>query len=74
MGLITLRCRVSQQPVSCVTDMEGATVRVICGAFEEAGGICRIKRRIREGGPLSQLLDRISDQTLDTRSMRCELA
>ena len=73
MSLTTTRCHVSHQPVTCVTDLEGCVVRVICDAFEEAGGVCRIKRGVDRGGPLAQLLDRVEEQTLDTRNIRCDL-
>jgi hypothetical protein len=74
VGILTVRCRVSQEPITCITDFEGATLRVICAAFEEADGMCRLKRRVHENGPLSQLLDRVSRHTLDARGTRCDFA
>ncbi len=72
MGLITFRCHISHEPVSRVTDLEGATVRMICDQLEQASGVCQLKRRIDDDGPLGQLLDRVFENTLDTRSIRCE--
>jgi hypothetical protein len=59
--------------VTCVTDLTGATSRIVCSEFEEPTGICRLKKRAFEGGPLSQLLERAADQMLDSRSTRCDL-
>jgi hypothetical protein len=59
--------------ISRVTDIEGAVSRVICPAFESPGGFCRLRREAFAGGPLSQLLERVAEDTLDVRSTRCHL-
>jgi len=74
MTLTTVRCHVSHEPVTCVTDLEGAVVNVICSAFEKERRLCRLKQRDLSGGPLSQFLERAADQTLSSRDLRCDLA
>lgn len=71
MPLIAVSCPVAHAVVTRVTDFEGATIRMICPEYEEPTGICRLKQRAREGGPLSQLLERLSEQTLDESTTRC---
>ena len=73
MAITTVRCPVSQASVSRVTDLEGGVLRVICAEYEEPTGICRLKKAALRGGPLAQLLDRVSEGTLDTDGVRCTL-
>jgi hypothetical protein len=73
MAIKVVRCPVAQATVTRVTDLEDETVRVICPEYEEPTGICRLKARALEGGPLAQLLDRLSEATLDRRSTQCDL-
>jgi hypothetical protein len=73
MAIDCVRCPVLGFDVTKVTNLEGEVVRVICSEYQEADGGCRAKNRIREGGPLAQLLERVSEHALDTRSSRCVL-
>lgn len=73
MAVTSVRCPVAQATVTRVIDFEGATTRVICPEYEEPTGVCRLKKSALEGGPLSQLLDRLSEETLDRRGTRCDL-
>jgi hypothetical protein len=73
MAIAQVRCQVAQAAVTRVTDLEGATTRIICPEYEEPTGICRLKRDALEGGPLSQLLERASEDTLGARGTRCDL-
>ena len=73
MAITTVRCPVAQKSVICDTDLEGTVTRVFCQELEERTGICRLKRSALEGGPLSQLLQRASEQTLDSRRLTCDL-
>ena len=59
--------------VTRVTNFEGETTQVFCPEYEEPSGICRLKMSGRDSGPLSQLFERRSKETLDRRSMRCNL-
>lgn len=73
MAMTSIRCPVLGAHVTCVTDFEGTVQRIICGEYEESSGSCRLKKTALEGGPLAQLLERISEETLDTRSTFCVL-
>jgi hypothetical protein len=73
MAITSVRCTVAQAMVTRISDLEGGITRVICPEYEEATGNCRLKRRALEGGPLSQLLDRLAEETLDSRTTRCHL-
>jgi hypothetical protein len=56
-----------------VSDMEGSVTRVICPELESSAGLCRLKRDALSGGPLSQLVTRLEEDTLDVRGTRCDL-
>ncbi len=71
--MTSVRCPVLGAHVTRVTDLEGQPTAIICAEYEKPTGICRMKRGALSGGPLSQLLNRVSEETLATRSIRCEL-
>ena len=73
MAIESVRCPVLGAHVTRVTDLEGEPVRIICPEYDEPTGICRLKKGAREGGPLSQLLERVSEEALDTKNIRCDL-
>jgi hypothetical protein len=73
MALHPVHCAVLHATVTRETDLEGEVTRVICPEYEEATGICRLKRRVQESGPLGQLLERVSEESLETRSTQCVL-
>lgn len=73
MPITSVRCPVLQANVTRITDLEGEVTRVICPEYEDPTGICRIKQGARTGGPLSQFLERVSEETLDRRTTRCDL-
>ena len=73
MAITSVRCPVARTTVTRVADLEGAITRVICPEYEEPSGICRLKMSAREGGPLSQFVERLSEGTLDRQTMRCDL-
>ncbi len=56
-----------------VTDFEGHVTHVFCPHLDAARRACRRKQQAADEGPLSRLLERISDDTLDSRDTRCEL-
>jgi hypothetical protein len=74
MAIKSVCCRVAQGNVTVVTDLEGRTVRVICPEYEYPTGACRVRKDALKGGPLSQLLEHVSEDTLDTRTVRCNLS
>lgn len=73
MAIRSIRCPVLGAHVTQVTDLEGTVTRILCTEYDASDGTCRLKKAAGEGGPLAQLLERLSENTLDTRSMRCVL-
>ena len=71
--MTSIRCPVLGAHVTRVTDLEGNVTRIICAEYEESTGTCRLKKTALEGGPLAQLLERLSEDTLNTRSTLCDL-
>ena len=72
MAMNSIRCPVLGAHITQVTDLGGMVTRIICHEYEP-DGTCRLKKSVRQGGPLAQLLDRVSEDTLDTRSTLCLL-
>jgi hypothetical protein len=72
MAIKSRRCHVARADVSVITDLEERVVRVICPDYGPSGD-CRLKQRALGGGLLSQLLERVAEDTLDSRSMCCDL-
>ena len=73
MAITSVRCPVLGASVTRVTDLEDEVTAIICPEYEEPIGICRLKKNALEGGPLSQLLERVSEDRLETRTTRCNL-
>jgi hypothetical protein len=73
MPIHWVRCPVLGAHVTRVTNLEGETTRVICAEYDERTGLCRVKSNTAGGGPLSQLLERVSREALDTKSPVCVL-
>ena len=74
MAISSIRCPVLGANVAQIKDLEGDVIRVICAEYEASDGTCRLKKKSdREGGPLTQLFERMSEDTLDTRSTVCVL-
>ena len=71
MAIRSIRCPVLGANVTRVTDLEGETTKIICAEYDRRTGTCRLKRNVSQGGLLSQLLERVSEDTLNTKSMRC---
>ena len=74
MPLIPVRCPVLRVNVTRATDFEGEPTMILCAEYEEPTGICRLKRNALNGGPLSQLLERVEESTLGSRATRCDLS
>jgi hypothetical protein len=73
MAIRSIRCPVLGRNVTEVTDLGGAVTRVICVEYRDSDGTCRLKRSASESGPLGQLLERVSEGSLETHSVRCVL-
>jgi len=74
MPIISTHCPVSRSDVMRVTDLEGVTIRVLCGDYDDSTCACRLKVRAGEGGPLSRLIERAHEGTLAAHGVRCDLA
>jgi hypothetical protein len=74
MATTSVHCPVLRAHVTRITDFEGNPVNIICAEYDKATGNCRLKRTALEGGPLSQLLERVEEGTLDRRATRCDLS
>jgi hypothetical protein len=73
MATASIRCPVLGPHVTRVTDLEGNVTRIICPEYVPSTGTCGLKTSALEGGPLSQLVTRLSEGTLASRSSLCEL-
>ena len=73
MARNSVHCSVLHATVTCETDLEGEVTRVICPEYEEPTRICRLRRNVRESGPLGQLLERVSEESLATPGELCVL-
>jgi hypothetical protein len=71
MAIKSKRCHVARAEVSVITDLEGRVIRVICPDYGPSGE-CRLKAKA-DGGLLSQLLERVAEGRLDSRTTRCDL-
>jgi hypothetical protein len=71
MPMTSVRCPVLGAHVTRLTDLEGSVTRIICAEYVESGGSCRVKTAALDGGPLARLLERMSEDALDTRSTLC---
>jgi hypothetical protein len=56
-----------------VTDIEGTVTKIICPVYDRPTGACRVMKATLDGGPLSRLLERTVENTLDTRDTQCVL-
>ena len=72
MAITLVHCPVIGSTVTRVTDLEDRTMKIICAEYEEPTAVCRLKREARQGGRLSQLLERAAEHTLETRDTRCQ--
>lgn len=74
MPINPVHCPVAHTDVFRITNLEGATIRIVCSEFEDATRTCRMKALAGEGGPLGRLLERAREGTLDAHDLRCVLA
>jgi len=73
MVLRLIRCPVLGGHVTRATDFEGNVTKIICEEYEEPAGTCRLRKAVFAGGPLTKLLERASEDTLDTGGTGCVL-
>jgi hypothetical protein len=65
-------CHERRGNITLETDLDGVVRRVICPKYEAATGMCRLRHNALEGGPLSQLLERVAGNTVNARTTRCD--
>jgi hypothetical protein len=73
MAIRSIRCPVLGALVTRVMDLEGNITRIICPEYEAPTGTCKLKKTALGGGPLAQLVERISEDTLASRGTLCDL-
>ena len=74
MAIIQTWCRVRRTNVTCVTDLEDNVDRLICPYYDEATRYCGLRAAALTDGPLGQLLERVSEDTLASHGKHCDLA
>jgi len=73
MAITAVRCHVIGEKVVRVSDFEGAVVRINCPYLEPGTDACRAKRQSHDSGRLGEFLERVEEDTLQSRGDRCEL-
>ena len=73
MAFTPVWCPVLQAHVTCVTDLEGTIVKVVCIERDERTHACRLKQAASQVGPLSKLLVRAAEHTFADRTVICVL-
>ena len=74
MGIVSVHCAALGQRVSLVTDLEDQATLVLCPQYEAAAACCRLKRQSRSQGPLASILERVPENVLLTRMVRCDFS
>jgi hypothetical protein len=72
VGTKSVYCHERRGHITLETDRDGVVRRVICPKYEHSTGLCRLRHDTLEGGPLSQLLERVAGNTLNARTIRCD--
>jgi hypothetical protein len=68
--MTSVPCPVLGANITQVADFEGHVTHVICPEYE-TNGTCRLKKSAQQQGPLGQLLERVSRETLSSRGTSC---
>jgi hypothetical protein len=66
-------CPISHKRVPCERELDGRTVRVLCGALDLSGRRCLVLTRAHESGWLGEFLERADERTLGAREATCRL-
>jgi hypothetical protein len=74
MAITTTWCSVLQANVTKLTTFEGEVTTLICPEFEPLTKTCRLKQMTGLSRLLSQLLERVSEETLTNPTPRCHMA
>ena len=73
MASESIWCPVLDARVTREVYLEGCPVRIFCPEYHAQTGACRLRARATRGGPLSQLLERVSEHTLEEAGVACHL-
>ena len=74
MAISLTWCHALSARVTRVTDLEGNIERVVCPYYDNASRACSLRADAASEGPLAQFLERVADDALANRGMRCVLA
>ena len=74
MLVTSVRCPVLGADVTRITDFEGEPTTIACTEYDSSTKTCRLKKKVLEGGRLSQLLERVEEHALGSRTTRCDLS
>ena len=71
MSIVPVWCSILGAQVTLVKTATGHVTQVICPEYEEMGGWCRCRRSVRDGGPLTTLLESASHHHHRVRDAEC---
>lgn len=71
MVLTLIRCPVLGGHVTRVIDFEGKVTKIICNELNARTGTCGLRKTAVAGGPLTQLLERVSEDTIARAGVTC---
>ena len=74
MAIDSFWCSVLHRRLTRVTTLEGEVIKVICPEFDDSSRTCAFKKAVGLGGPLSQLVERVNEDSLAQADTRCDLA
>jgi hypothetical protein len=63
MGTTSIWCSVAGARVAQMTELEGHVTQIICVEYDASTGTCRLMKAAREGGPLTQLLEAVAEDS-----------
>ena len=69
----SVHCPVLGAHIVRIINVESECTGIICPEYLEPTKACRLKKDALDGGPLSQLLERVEESTLGSRTTRCDL-
>jgi hypothetical protein len=71
MPLETIWCPVLNGQISRVKTLEGEVTTIICSEYDASTRTCRRRAEVLKAGPLSQLLERVAENTLGDATTTC---
>ena len=74
MVIDSVWCPVLHGRLTRITTLEGEVIRVVCPEFDDSSKTCGVKKAVGLGGPLSQLVERVTEESLAHPDTRCDFA